>query len=471
MKKSVFVVLVLAFSQLVVSQDISGDWNAALNAGGQELPLIFHITQDDTGYSGTMDSPNQGANGIPLSEVGFTENTLSINIARLGILYSGTLNENGDIEGTFQQSGLEFPLNLTRGEATAIVQNRPQEPKAPYPYRVEEVTFENKTANLTLAATVTLPNVLFRGKQKLPAVILISGSGPQNRDEELLGHKPFLIIADYLTRQGIAVLRYDDRGTAQSTGDFSSATSADFATDAQAAFEYLKSHPDIDPTKIGFAGHSEGGIIAPMVAAMNKEVAFISLLAGVGQPSDELLLDQGYLIAKAQGATEDQLIINRGLARGLFKIIKTNTTYNADLIKNEFSRFLTEYIAKNPEVIPTGIAQETFIDQQLNTVATKWFHYFLNYNPAPILQQVSCPVFAVNGSLDLQVPAKKNLSAIEAALKKGGNTNVTTVEIPNLNHLFQTAKTGSPSEYANIEETFSPKVLSILGEWIKDTVE
>ena len=465
MQKLLRVVLLTCTCVCTYAQDITGDWNAVLNAGGQELPLIFHINKADSTYTATLDSPKQRAIGLEVNTVTYENKQLSLSLVRLGITYEGTVQDDGMITGTFQQNGFEMPLNLSRGEAKAVEQLRPQEPKGPYPYRVEGVNFDNEGAGVTLAGTLTLPKVIMRGKHKLPAVILITGSGPQNRDEELLGHKPFLVLADYLTRQGIAVLRYDDRGTAASTGDFAAATSADFATDVQAAFEFLKTHPDIDPSKIGLAGHSEGGLIAPIVAAGNKEVAFIALLAGVGQPGSDLLVEQGYLIGKAQGMDEEQLQNNRIASAHVFDLIKTHYG-DAPKIKSEVTTYLKTVLAENPEAIPAGSSVDEVIEQQVGTITTDWFQYLIVTDPRPTLEKVQCPVLAINGSLDLQVPAKQNLDGISEALKKGGNKAVRIVEIPNLNHLFQTTETGNPTEYGIIEETFSPKALRVIGDWI-----
>ncbi len=467
MKKLILVVLVVCFGTVGLTQEITGDWNSILKAGGQELPLVFHIQHNDTGYQGSLDSPKQGAFDLKASAVAYTDGTLTFIVAQLGASYEGILDTKGDLEGTFSQGGLSFPLVLTKGEAKVVIPNRPQEPKGPFPYTSEEVTFKNTSADIKLAGTLTLPEN--KGNTS-PAVILISGSGPQDRNEELLDHKPFLVLADYLSRRGIAVLRYDDRGTAQSAGTFQGATSADFATDAQAAFDFLKTHSRIDATKIGFAGHSEGGLIAPMVAAQNKEVAFIALLAGVGQPGDELLTEQGYLIGKAQGLSEDVLRRNRVGAENIYGIVKT---YYGDTpkIKEEITNYLKEALAENPDLVPDGMTIDEAITQQINTVTTDWFQYLIKTDPRPTLQKVSCPVLAINGSLDLQVPPKQNLGNIEAALKKGKNNSVTIVEIPNLNHLFQTTETGNPSEYATIEETFSPKALKIIANWISKTTQ
>ncbi|MFC4636492.1 alpha/beta hydrolase family protein [Dokdonia ponticola] len=466
MKRILLVVLLGLISHFNFAQNPTGDWYGNLEVQpGVILPLVFHISEAEGIYSGTLDSPDQKAFDIPITNVTYTDTNLSIAITDMRLTYEGVVRSNALIEGTFKQSGLTIPLQLTR-EAVAIeAPNRPQEPQAPFPYTVQEITFDNKEANATFSGTITLPKVVFKGKKKLPAVILISGSGPQDRNEELLGHKPFLVIADYLTRNGIAVLRYDDRGTAASTGEFTGATSADFATDAQAAFDFLKTHPDIDASKIGFAGHSEGGLIAPMVAATNKEVAFIALLAGVGQPGDELLMDQGYLIGKAQGFDDEMLRKNRIAQEMMFTTVKEHYG-DTEKIKEKLTIYLENALEQNPEMIPEGSSKEAMIKREINTLTSDWFQYLIITDPRPTLEKVTCPVLAINGSLDLQVPSQKNLTNIEESVKKGGNTDVTTVEFPNLNHLFQTTTTGSPSEYAILEETFSPDALKVLSEWI-----
>ncbi|WP_299209547.1 acyl-CoA thioester hydrolase/BAAT C-terminal domain-containing protein [uncultured Dokdonia sp.] len=466
MKRVLFVVLVSLINLISYGQNATGDWYGNLEVQpGMVLPLVFHITEADGTYSGTLDSPDQKAFGIPITTVTYTDANLQVEITNMGVKYTGTVKSDTLVEGTFTQGPLTIPLQLTREAIAVEAPNRPQEPQAPFPYTVQEVTFENKAANAIFSGTITLPKVVFKGKKKLPAVILISGSGPQDRNEELLGHKPFLVIADYLTRNGIAVLRYDDRGTAKSTGKFTGATSADFATDAQAAFDFLKTHPDIDASKIGFAGHSEGGLIAPMVAATNKEVAFIALIAGVGQPGDELLMDQGYLIGKAQGLDDEMLRKNRIAQETMFNIVKENYG-DTEKIKTALTAYLENALDQNPEMIPEGSTKENLMKREINTLVSDWFQYLIITDPRPTLEKVTCPVLAINGSLDLQVPSKKNLDNIEESVKKGGNTDVTIVEFPNLNHLFQTTTTGSPSEYALLEETFSPDALKVLSDWI-----
>jgi dienelactone hydrolase len=351
-------------------------------------------------------------------------------------------------------------MTLTRNPVETKPAIRPQEPKPPYPYRSEDLTFENKTAGITLAGTLTMPAT----GSKFPAVILITGSGAQNRDEEIMGHKPFLVIADYLTRRGIAVLRFDDRGTAQSTGNFGTATTADFATDAESAIAYLKSRKEINPEKIGLVGHSEGGVIAPMVAARTKGVGFVVMLAGSGIRGDALLLLQEELVYRTAGMPEDKLSEAIKINSKVFdRIVNTKDAVS----RQEIADYMTNMKSEITAAMPEGMTADTYIQQFAVSLSSPWMQYFVRYDPAPALEKVKCPVLAVNGSKDLQVPAKENLAAISEALKKGRNKKVTVKEYSGLNHLFQECTTGSPAEYSVIEQTISPQVLKDLADWIK----
>ena len=336
---SIFTLLLIALSSCSKStQEITGKWSGALNVQGMQLRLVLNIEKSEAGYKSTMDSPNQGAYGIECNETSFASNVLKVKISSIGASYEGTLKKDSII-GTFTQMGMKFPLNLSRDEIEKVEQKRPQEPKPPFPYYIEDVKFENKKDGNTLAGTLTLPSE----NGEYPVVVLISGSGPQNRDEELMGHKPFLVIADYLTRNGIGVLRYDDRGTAQSTGDFNKATTLDLANDAESAVSYLLGRKEVDKTKIGLMGHSEGGIIAPIVAARNENVSFIVLLAGTGVRGDQLLLMQQRAISKASGLPETMFLENEKMNISLYEhIINTSDTINlraelTEIMENSFS--------------------------------------------------------------------------------------------------------------------------------------
>ena len=465
MKKFISVLLLTFFVGYVTGQNIIGQWNGVLKIPGKSLRVIFHIQETDGNYTATMDSPDQKTFGIPVTETSFEDNTLKINIQNK-IRYDGTF-ENDSIKGTFKQSGLSFPLNLCKEEILIEKPQRPQEPQKPYPYYEEEVWFENPTASgVTLAGTLTLP----QQEGIFPAVILVSGSGAQNRDEEFSGHKPFLVISDYLTRNGIAVLRYDDRGTASSTGIYDTCSTEDFSTDAEAAFKYLQNRKEINPKQIGFIGHSEGGIIAPMVAARNQEVASIILLSAPGIRGDSLLFLQTKLLLQTTDGLNDKkmeeiLNVKRRQDSIIFH------TEDVEQMKRDLTVFFEEIVDNQALSSSTQEEIDNSIHQTVQFITNKFNRFFVKYNPAPVLAQVHCPVLALNGENDIQVPADENLNAIQKILLNAGNTDITIKKLPKLNHLFQTSQIGATSEYAEIEETFSQEVLEIMLEWLKEKNE
>src|SRR5580658_2415201 len=435
--------------------DIDGAWMGTLELGTLKLRVVFHIAATPDGLTATLDSPDQGANGIATSSVTRDGSSLKIEIQKIGGTFEGKIAADSasagpsSIEGTFTQLGSAHPLVLKRLKDSAELElKRPQNPVKPYPYHDEDVSYDNKLQNVTLAATLTVP----QGKGPFPAVVLITGSGPQDRDETLLGHKPFLVLSDYLTRHGIAVLRADDRGTAKSTGDFKTATTADFATDTEAGIAYLKTRAEVDPHKIGLIGHSEGGVIAPMIAARNKDVAFIVMMAGTGVPGDEIIAAQSEAIAVAGGKDPAEAAKDAAKERELLKLVETEKDETA------LEKELKEKMA--------GDVPEAQIGPEIKQLTSPWFRYFLIYDPAIALRKVTCPVLAINGSLDKQVLPSQNLPPIRKALAESGNPHVEIDELPRLNHLFQTAKTGSPMEYAQIEETISPVALDKMSTWI-----
>lgn len=463
MTKFFLVLIAILASIAVTAQDITGQWNSVLKVQGTQFRLVFNVSKTDNGYSATMDSPDQNAKGIPVTKTTFENSKITFDIANAGIEYNGELKDD-EIIGVFKQNGHGFPMNLSRKVIEKQILKRPQEPQKPYPYYSEEVTFQNNAAHINLAGTLTLP----KKSGTFPAVILISGSGPQNRNEELLGHKPFLVIADYLTKNGIAVLRYDDRGVGQSKGNFKTATSADFATDVESAVAYLKTRKEIN--KIGLIGHSEGGLIAPMVANKSTDIAFIVLLAAPGIQGDQILLLQQKLIGKASGISENDLQKNELISRKTYAIV--NKSNSLEQLNTDLSNYLKTVLKDNPKnEKPAAMSDDEFVKLQVSQIATPWMHYFITYNPAPALEKIKCPVLALNGEKDLQVPANENIEAIKKALAKAGNTNVTTKIFPNLNHLFQESKTGVPTEYATIEQTFSPLVLDEITKWINTQVK
>lgn len=462
MKNLTLVILTSLFSLTIYGQDITGQWNGALKIQGTQMRLVFNISQTENSLSSTMDSPDQGAKGIPTTTTSFENSILKITIANAKIEYEGTLGQDNIIVGTFKQGGQSFPMNLSKEKIDKEKLVRPQEPIKPFPYYSEDITFENKKVGINLAGTLTLPNK----EGVFPVVILISGSGPQNRDEELLGHKPFLVLSDFLTKNGIAVLRYDDRGIAMSKGDFKTATSADFATDVESAIAYLKTRKEINKNKIGLIGHSEGGLIAPMVASKSKDVAFIILLAGTGIQGDSLLLLQKKLIEEASGINKEDIQKGQSSNRKVFDIVNKSTSL--EQLNSDLTIYFKQILKDNPNTQkPAEMSDDDFVKLQVKQIASPWMQYFIKYNPAAALEKVKCPVLAINGEKDLQVPPKENLEAIKKALTKGGNKRVATKELPNLNHLFQECNTGSPDEYATIEQTFSPIALTEILKWLQ----
>ena len=430
--------------------DIDGPWMGTLEVGETKLRLVFHIWNTKDGLKATMDSLDQGAKGIPVTSVTRNGVSLKIELKQIEGLYDGKISEDkATITGTWTQRGTARPLVLTHSKDTALMEpKRPQNPVRPFPYREEEVTYENKAQGDTLAGTLTIP----QGKGPFTAVLLITGSGPQDRDESLMGHKPFLVLSDWLTRKGIEVLRVDDRGVGKSTGVFGTATTADFATDTEAGVAFLKTRPEVNGKKIGLIGHSEGGVIAPMVAARNPDVGFIVMLAASAVRGDEVLVEQRKLISEAAGMSKEEAEKEAVEERAVLALVvkeKDSPELEADL---------------KAKLVADG--KEPKLGEQVKVLMSAWFRYFLAYDPAPTLKKVKCPVLALNGEKDLQVPPKQNLPVIRKALEEGANKNFEVDEIPGLNHLFQTAKTGSPLEYASIEETMSPAALEKISGWI-----
>ena len=435
-----------------------GNWVGTLSMPAAKLRLALTITRDSAGnLAGVMTSLDQGNARIP-ARLTLNGDTLVVAMPVVQASYTGVVNAGRDsLRGSFTQ-GMTTPLDMARAGALPVV-IRPQEPKPPFPYGARDVSFES-VPGVRLAGTILLPP----GDGPFPAVVLVTGSGPQDRNEELLGHKPFLVIADYLAQHGIASLRYDDRGFAKSTGKFADGTSADFADDAESAVRFLRTQPGIAPDRVGIIGHSEGGLIAPMVAARSRDVAFIVLLAGPGIPGDSMLLLQGSLIAVASGVPPAAVKRSDETKRRLFDAIRASRD-SADAAERvaEVSRRMVGSLPAGEQDLATAQLEAT-----KGAFLTPWMRYFIAHDPRPALRQVHVPVLALGGTLDLQVPHQENLSAINTALKAAGNRDYRTVSLPRLNHLFQTATTGSPVEYATISETFSPAALALIGAWINE---
>lgn len=443
-----------------VIEGLDGRWEGTAKLNSATLRQILRITT--TPARGTVmlyDSPDQMAMGIPVEN--FTRDGRAVTFALVGGVskFAGTFSDDmtqltGTLTTTVNDNVAEVTLTRAKGDVAQGPPARPQTPKAPFPYKVEEVAFANPAwPDVHLAGTLTLPE----GKGSFPAAVMITGSGGQDRDETMLGHHPFAVIADHLTRHGIAVLRFDDRGIGKSTGDYAAATSADLATDANAAVAYLMTRKDIRRSAIGFIGHSEGGMIGPIAAAGNPKIAFVIMLAGPGTHLDQLMLSQQKLIGATMGASQAQLDRQEPVMAAMFKAIA-----GADSV--EGGREAAKAVLTPDALARLGVPADFNKDLIVDQVSGPWYQYFLKYDPAPVLAKVTAPILAMGGTLDLQVPSKDNLPAIAAATK--GNRDVTIVELPGLNHLFQHATTGGIGEYARIEETFAPEALDLMTDWL-----
>lgn len=425
------------------AQDITGKWYGQADVGAMKLRINFTIDKSGDGYSATMKSPDQGSPEIPATQVTWGNNEINISIAPLNFTYKGALKEDS-IEGSFNQMGATFPLNLSREE---IRINRPQEPKPPYPYKEEDITFRNEAMDIKLSGTLTIPDKT----GKYPAVVMVTGSGPQDRNEEIMGHKPFLVIADHLTRHGIAVLRYDECGVGESEGNYGASTIPSFADDAAAAITYLKTRADIDPQKIGVIGHSEGGAVAVMLAS-KKIPAFIISLAGPGVNGCEVMRSQREAILRLSGFADNYITQYNGAMAQIEELILNAVTEK-------------EVLTEKTEAIIAGTPLAGQAEILIRQMTTPAMISLLRYDPAVYFKSVTCPVLALNGDKDVQVIAKPNLEGFKQ-ITVNGNKQVTIKEYPDLNHMFQTAKTGLPTEYGQIEETINPVVMKDITEWI-----
>jgi uncharacterized protein len=462
---SVLIIPTLILTQSLSAQNIdkksiTGSWLGKISAGPIELRVIFNLSLiDKDSLVATLDSPDQGVKNIKLGPVSLTGVTLNISAGALLAEYNGTIINDTLIVGTWKQAGNSNTLNLNKLKS-AFAFIRPQEPKPPFSYTSEDVTFTNNKFNIKLAGTLTMP----AGKGPFPAVILITGSGAQNRNEELMGHKPFLVISDHLSRNGIAVLRFDDRGTGLSQGNYTTANSADLATDAEAALAFLKDNPKINSRLTGLIGHSEGGLIAPIVASNNPDISFIVSLSGPGVTGEQIILRQSVDISRASGIDEKKIQESVTTNKKLFAILKKEPDNNkaSEKMIAAYKKILVKRKA-SPDEIEKEVKQ---IQTNLNPAGLTWFRYFIMTDPLVFWKKVKCPILALNGDKDIQVSADENLAAIEKAVRSSGNSSLKTVKLPGLNHLFQHSTTGLPAEYGKIEETFSPEVLRIITDWI-----
>lgn len=453
-KPAILAVLsMLVMTAPALAQEVAGDWTGQLSTG---FTVRVHLEKTATGYSGHLTNPS--GNGTEFDQVTFDGKRLHFAVSKLNLSYDSVWDEkeqawNGNL--TFQQV---YPLMLKRAAATDLApvkHKRPQEAAIaaqPRPYREQDIRFDNPAGHDRLAGTLSVPD----GKGPFPAVVLISGTGHNTRDEDVWGHKIFLVLADALNRKGIAVLRYDKRGVGASTGDYDAATTVDFTSDAQAAVTWLKTQRDIDPHRVGVLGHSEGGIIAPAVAVEDKTVAFVVMIAGPTIRGDKLFVLQSAMTAKTYGAPDDYIARRRLFDQALYDAI---IAAPSDAIALDRAK----------AIVAKGVADKVIDSNEADTLpqddARPWERYFLAYDPAPTLASLKVPVLVLNGSLDVQVPAREDLVAAREALKS--NPRATVIELPGMNHLLQDAKTGSPNEYDGIEETMSPAALEIICDWVR----
>ncbi len=465
MKSRIVFALVIFFtacSQLSAQQEFAGRWEGAITITGIELQIFVTFAPEGNSLSGKIDIPPQGAMGLSLTNIKVTTPKIHFELpAGPGVaIFDGELKE-GNIKGNFLQAGAKgtFALTLT-----------PQTPKKeePVPYNQEEVTFYN--GEIKLAGTLTVPS----GHGPYPAVVMITGSGPQNRDEELFGFKPFKIIADHYTRHGIAVLRYDDRGVGGSTGNINESTSEDFAGDVLQAVKYLQGRSEINSKSIGLCGHSEGGLIAPMVASRTNDIAFIIMIAGPGAGGQEILTEQLRLIMRANGISEsgieEEVVLQKKVLTGIVLHAP------ASEMKEDIRKLARKEIESMPEDQRKAVGNidqyvEKVADAQLPAMQGRWFRFFVTYDPVPALEKVHCPVLALFGERDLQIPPDLNKPKIEAALHRAGNNDVTVKIFSKANHLFQSAETGSPTEYGSLKKEFVPEFLNTMTEWILKRVQ
>ncbi|HVG32931.1 MAG TPA: alpha/beta hydrolase [Pyrinomonadaceae bacterium] len=443
-------------------EGIEGTWFGII----RKLRLVLKVTKGTDGkLAYKLYSLEQG--DLPVDTFEFTDPKFRFEMKAYGASFEGALNKEGEIAGTFKQGNATFPLVFKRVSEVPTL-SRPQEPKKPYPYDEEEVTYENKRDKVRISGTLTRPK---GARGPVPAVLLITGSGPQDRDEAVMGHRPFLVLADYLTRKGIAVLRVDDRGVGGTSAGTPNDTSENYVADVLAGIEFLKTRKEINAREIGLVGHSEGGMVAPLAAAQSNDVAFLVLIAGPGLPGDRLILLQNEMIARVGGMSDAAREQMRLLYTRIFALLKEEKDNAA--AEKKIREALTDQMSRMTDAQKQEFAEiKAVVEAQGGMYVSPWFRYFLTYDPRPALMKVKVPVLAINGERDLQVPADENLSAIGEALKAGGNKDYAVVKLPRLNHLLQTSMSGAPAEYAEIEETISPTALDTITNWIlKHTVE
>ncbi|NEU08087.1 prolyl oligopeptidase family serine peptidase [Flavihumibacter sp. R14] len=465
MKRLYIILLLVILSTSVFAQALPERtiWQGQLGA----VRLILRV-YPDTASGNTIavfDSPDQNASNLSISKFEVTADSLRAYSSVIGGGFSGRFNDDRtQITGNWKQGSVSAPLTLVRITSLAAPVDRKQTPKPPFPYKSENVEYSNSDKSVHFGGTLTLPD----SDRPVPVLLLISGSGQQDRDETIFNHKPFAVIADHLTRNGIAVLRIDDRGVGQTTGDIQMATSADFAKDVLSGLAYLKSRKEVDSRKIGLLGHSEGGIIAPMVVNQSSDVAFMISMAGLGVKGVDLIKKQNSEILKSSNLPPEQYKALTGLYFRLFDLVNNQDLNKPLELNGEFEKWKKSQPITLIDSMKMNAGQqgEGMIQSFISAIQVPWMRYFIKYDPAPFLSKIKIPVLALNGSKDIQVSSTENLAGFEKYLNNAGNKNYRIVEFPGLNHLFQTSETGYLNEYATIEETISPTVLQVITDWI-----
>lgn len=474
LKKTLLVSAILSmFCSNAFSKDltIDGNWKGNIKILGSKLEIIVVIDTESKEEKYSIKLPTQTKKILPLSNFSKENNKIHFDLDTPNgkATFDGVV-EKEKMNGKFIQNGLEgsFEVERKNNESNEIISKK-AETKTEKPYKEEFVTVENNS--IKLAGTLTLPKT----GSNFPSIILITGSGPQNRDEELLGFKPFEQIADNFSKKGFAVLRCDDRGVAESTGDFSSATSYDFSTDIEAMLNYLKTRKELNSKKIGLLGHSEGGMIVNLLASRNKDVAFAIMMAGTSVNGKEILESQTDLISKANGATEKEMESNKKLATEIYKLIFSEKTTDKDWLSVE-EKIKAEIIKEYPNMSKEMKASIKNVDEYANNSAkgilgfykSKWMLYFIKHEPIQDIEKVTIPVLALFGEKDLQVEAKLNIEAMNKLFKKTKQKNYTIKTLKDANHLFQKATNGSPSEYENLDKKFVDDFFSTMETWLKE---
>lgn len=469
MNRNIILFILLFTTTLAHAQSkFTGIWQGKMNAG-TELTMIFHISQDAAkNYAVSIDCPEQTLKGVKASSVTINNDSIKLEIKEFSASYAGRLKGDSAIMGTLTQ-GVSLTLNLKKVEKVKEVV-KPQTPVPPFPYKSEDVVYTNKNKSIQYGATITIP----QGKGPFPAVLLLTGSGLQNRDEEISGHKPFAVIADHLTKNGFIVLRVDDRGIGQTTGNMAG-TTRDFADDANVSVDYLLRRPETNKKKIGLIGHSEGGMIAQIVAAERKDINFVVFLASPGEQNIKLMVDQNEALLRKAGMSKEYTTPYLELFKNIVTTLLATDSASA---KEKVIPVVQEWIDKTPQNIvraTTGInndsSRNNFVNLFLSQVNRPWFRYFFNYDAAPNLKKMTAHVLALNGSKDIQVIPTSNLAGIDAALKQGKTKGYEIKELEGLNHLFQECKSCTVNEYGQLQQTFSPKALEVMTEWMKKIVK